>query len=143
MSNGGNYLFVYGTLLPGKAPREIATVVRKLRPMGDGFVRGRLYDLGEYPGAVLGKSGQIIAGKIFEIPEEPGLLKRLDEYEEFDAEEPKESLFLRKKWPVTRAEGKQRLVCWIYVYNPRSVPVRPSPARPSRAAGTRKTKSRH
>lgn len=124
MSNGANYLFVYGTLLPGKAPREIAPVVRKLRPVGDGFVRGRLYDLGEYPGAIPARTGQLIAGKIFEIPEEADLLKRLDEYEEFNAEEPEGSLFLRKKWPVTRATGKRRLLCWIYVYNRSPEPQR-------------------
>ena len=117
MSDGANYLFVYGTLLPGRAPREIATVVEKLRPVGDGFVRGRLYDLGEYPGAIPAKTGQLITGKIFEIPEEADLLKRLDEYEEFDAAAPEGSLFLRKKWPVTRTAGKRRLLCWIYVYN--------------------------
>ena len=102
-----------------------------------------MYDLGEYPGAVPGKSGQLIAGKIFEIPEDPELLERLDEYEEFDAEEPEESLFLRKKWPVTRAEKNERLVCWIYVYNRRPPPVRPVRVRPTGAPGARKRKSRH
>jgi gamma-glutamylcyclotransferase (GGCT)/AIG2-like uncharacterized protein YtfP len=129
MSNGANYLFVYGTLLPGKAPREIAPVVQKLRPLGDGFVRGRLYDLGQYPGAIPAKTGQLITGKIFEIPEEPDLLKRLDEYEEFDAEKPEGSLFLRKKLPVTRTAGNQRLLCWIYVYKRRPEPPRPSSTR--------------
>lgn len=118
MSNSGQYLFVYGTLLPGRAPAEIAPTVDRLRTVGDGFVRGRLYDLGEYPGIVLDETGEEIPGKIFRLPKEPEVLKRLDEYEEFDAAQPEGSLFVRKEWPVTRKDGNRKLVCWVYVYNP-------------------------
>jgi len=48
-----DYLFTYGTLKHGHAPDEIASAVTKLRPVGKGFVPGVLYDLGDYPGAVL------------------------------------------------------------------------------------------
>jgi gamma-glutamylcyclotransferase (GGCT)/AIG2-like uncharacterized protein YtfP len=118
VSNGGQYLFVYGTLLPGRAPTEITPTLRRLRAVGDGFVRGRLYDLGEYPGVVLDETGEKIPGKIFRLPEEPEVLKRLDEYEEFDAAQPEGSLFVRKEWPVTRRSGSKKLICWVYVYNP-------------------------
>jgi gamma-glutamylcyclotransferase (GGCT)/AIG2-like uncharacterized protein YtfP len=118
VSDRGQYLFVYGTLLPGRAPAEIAPTVRRFRAVGDGFVRGRLYDLGEYPGVVLDETGEEIAGKIFRLPEEPEVLKRLDAYEEFDATQPEASLFVRKEWPVTRRDGNRKLVCWVYVYNP-------------------------
>jgi len=117
VSDKGQYLFVYGTLLPGRAPAEIAPIVRRLRAVGDGFVRGRLYDLGEYPGVVLDETGKEIPGKIFRLPEEPEVLKRLDEYEEFDAAQPEGSLFVRKEWPVIRRGGNRTLVCWVYVYN--------------------------
>lgn len=118
MSKGGQYLFVYGTLLPDRAPAEIAPIVRRFRAMGDGSVRGRLYDLGEYPGVVLDETGGEIPGKIFRLPEEPEVLKRLDEYEEFDAAQPEGSLFVRKEWPVTRKNAGKKLICWVYVYNP-------------------------
>jgi len=45
-------LFVYGTLRPGRAPAAIAPVVATLRRLGPARVRGRLYQLGAYPGAV-------------------------------------------------------------------------------------------
>ena len=48
-----DYLFAYGTLAEEHAPQEIAGTVTQLRYVGQGFVFGRLYDLGEYPGAVL------------------------------------------------------------------------------------------
>ena len=118
MNKGGQYLFVYGTLLPGRAPAGIAATVDRLKPAGDGFVRARLYDLGEYPGIVLDETGEKIPGKIFRLPAEPEVLKRLDEYEEFDAAQPEASLFVRKKWPVTKKNGNKKLICWVYVYNP-------------------------
>ena len=73
------YLFAYGTLQPGLAPTKIARVAAKLRPVGEGFVRGVLYDLGGYPGAVADPSAMgKIAGTVMELPEEEGVLERLD-----------------------------------------------------------------
>ena len=105
-------------MLPGRAPAEIAPIVRRLQAVGDGFIHGRLYDLGEYPGVVLDEAGEEIPGKIFRLPQEPEILKRLDEYEEFDSVQPEGSLFVRKEWPVSRSNGNKKLICWVYVYNP-------------------------
>ena len=49
-------------------------------------------------------------------------LKRLDEYEEFDAAQPDGSLFVRKQLPVTRS-GNRTLACWVYVYNQHAAAV--------------------
>ncbi len=91
-------------------------MVRRFRRVGQGFVRGRLYDLGEYPGAVLTRSGPFIRGLVFELPDEPGILERLDAYEEFDKSHPKASLFVRKRRVVSLRDGK-KIECWIYAYN--------------------------
>jgi gamma-glutamylcyclotransferase (GGCT)/AIG2-like uncharacterized protein YtfP len=110
------YLFSYGTLLPSRAPAEIAPVVRRLRRVGRGRVHGRLYDLGEYPGAVLSKSGPLIAGQIFELPDDPEVIKKLDAYEGFNPSRQQGNLFVRKRRLVNIDNGK-RVWCWIYVYN--------------------------
>ena len=111
------YLFVYGTLQPGRAPVEISAVVRALRSVGAGRVRGVLYDLGEFPGAVLDEHGDSeVEGTVFELPEEPTALRRLDGYEEFDPDAPEGSLFRRVSHAVRLDTGKM-LSCWIYVYN--------------------------
>ena len=112
-----HHLFVYGTLSPRHAPPEIAATVRRLRPVGPASVRGHLYDLGEYPGAVLSeKSRSVIRGEVFELPGDQNTLTSLDTYEGFEPNKRSSSLFLRRVWPVTMDDGKRRR-CWVYVYN--------------------------
>ena len=111
------YLFSYGTLLPRHAPPEIAPTVRRFRRVGRGFVRGKLYDLGAYPGAILSRGGgPTVVGQVFELPDDPGVLTRLDDYEGFDPSRPQGSLFVRKRCLV-RLNNGQKLACWIYTYN--------------------------
>ncbi len=114
--NAKRYLFLYGTLLPRLAPPEIKPTVRRLRRVGRGIVRGHLFDFGEYPGAVLSRNGSQIVGQIFELPDDPEVLNRLDEYEGFDRSDPKSSLFVRKRRSVQLQDGT-RIFCWIYSYN--------------------------
>jgi len=109
-------LFVYGTLRPGRAPREIADAVSTLEPVGAGTVRGRMYDLGAYPGVVLGGDGSgEVHGEVFTVPD-AAILARLDAYEDYRPLDPGRSLFLRVQTAVMLASGA-REVCWIYVYN--------------------------
>jgi gamma-glutamylcyclotransferase (GGCT)/AIG2-like uncharacterized protein YtfP len=111
------HLFAYGTLQHGLAPGEIAAVVEKLRTVGPGFIAGTLYDLGEYPGAVLDPgSARKIHGTIFELPEDADLLRQLDVYEGFNPENSDQSLFVRTMQRVTLTTGGE-LSCWVYAYN--------------------------
>ena len=110
-------MFLYGTLLPSEAPQEIASIVRRFRRLGSAHVRGRLYDFGEFPGAVLDPSSRtIIHGELVALPSDGRILQELDRYEEFDPLDPKRSLFVRKKTKVQMANGSSR-EGWIYVYN--------------------------
>ena len=115
------YLFSYGTLLPQHAPSEVGGIVSKLRHFGEGTVRGVLYDLGDYPGAVLDPSSdKRILGTVFRLPEDPNILVEFDRYEGFNPSTPGTSLFLRKRYPVELATGPT-LECWIYDYNGKRV----------------------
>ena len=112
-----HYLFAYGTLAGTHVPQEIATAVKRLKYVGDGFIFGRLYDLGEYPGAVLETERQNkIFGKIFEVPRDPSLLKRLDGYEGFNPNRPARSLFIRRRTTISRP-NQPPLTGWVYEYN--------------------------
>ena len=117
MKRTTGHLFVYGTLSPRHAPPEIAATVGRLRPVGPASVRGRLYDLGEYPGAVLSKNSRtLIHGEVFELPTDAQTLSSLDSYEGFEPAKPSSSLFVRRAMPVVMDDGT-RVRCWIYVYN--------------------------
>ncbi|HEY3580356.1 MAG TPA: gamma-glutamylcyclotransferase family protein [Pyrinomonadaceae bacterium] len=115
------YLFLYGTLLPTQAPKEIASIVKRFRRLGPAQVRGKLYDLGEFPGAVLDSSARtMIQGELVALPSDERTWEALDRYEEFDPLDTKKSLFVRQKAKVRMANGSSR-DGWIYVYNRRPV----------------------
>jgi gamma-glutamylcyclotransferase (GGCT)/AIG2-like uncharacterized protein YtfP len=104
-------------LLSGKLSNEAATIVSQLRRVGPARVPGRLYDLGEYPGAVIDQSAKsFIKGELFELPDDDSLLKALDDYEEFDRSDRKNSLFIRARVNAGLIDGR-RLSSWMYVYN--------------------------
>jgi gamma-glutamylcyclotransferase (GGCT)/AIG2-like uncharacterized protein YtfP len=102
------HLFAYGTQQPGLAPAEIAPVVARLRALGEGFLFGKLYDLGNYPGAVVDSaSASIVYGTVFALPEDPGVIRALDAYEG--------EAFVRIAQLTTLVEGHV-LDCWVYDY---------------------------
>jgi gamma-glutamylcyclotransferase (GGCT)/AIG2-like uncharacterized protein YtfP len=108
-------VFLYGTLRPGHAPREIADAVSRLRRVGAGTVRGRLYDLGAYPGVVLDAAAAQVRGEVFAVPDGE-TLARMDAYEGYYAGDPAASLFLRVRGAVA-LDGGASEDCWVYVYN--------------------------
>ncbi len=110
-------LFVYGTLNPDRAPDEISGAVKRLRRIGNGTIRGKLYDLGDYPAVVVEQNTRNkVEGSVFALPDDPQTLAKLDEYEEFRPSDPRNSLFVRAKRTVTLANGRRRR-CWVYLYN--------------------------
>jgi gamma-glutamylcyclotransferase (GGCT)/AIG2-like uncharacterized protein YtfP len=112
-------LFIYGTLHPDRAPREIAAATRRLTPIGPATIRARLYNLGAYPGAVLDATAPPIPGSLFTVPD-AATLAALDAYEDFRPADPANSLFLRVETTATLPDGS-RQSCWVYIYN-REVP---------------------
>ena len=111
------YLFTYGTLLPGHAPAAMTSAAGRLRPIGEGRVQGALYDFGPYPGAILDAASEhIILGTVYELPADPAVLSQLDKYEDCYPDAPALSQYLRVLHPVVLASG-ETLDCWMYVYN--------------------------
>ena len=111
------HLFSYGTLQPHRAPKEISDVVERFEYVGRGEVAGVLFDLGEYPGMVHPKTqSDKVEGTIFQLPDDPDVLRRLDDYEGFNPKDPERSLFVRSRRLVATKDGKQT-TCWVYFYN--------------------------
>ena len=66
-----NTLFVYGTLLLD-VQSDIANFLKKnAQFVGEGYLAGQLFDLGQYPGAVFQKDADSrIYGHVFELRSE-------------------------------------------------------------------------
>jgi len=116
------YLLVYGTLLASELPRAPIDVAASLQLIGRRRVRGRLYDLGEYPGLVLGRG--LVEAELHALAD-PGVLAALDAYERFDPDDPQGSLFVRRRirvprfgtGPDCRWFDRWAIDAWIYCYN--------------------------
>lgn len=112
-------LFVYGTLRTDDSAPEAKLLKSKSRNLGAAVLEGaRLFDLGEYPGAVRSDDpSEKVEGLLLEIdPEESAeLLARLDAYEEFEPHRPEQSLFIRERAEVR--SGNKTRKAWIYWYN--------------------------
>lgn len=116
------YLLVYGTLLASELPRAPIDVAASLQLIGRRRIRGRLYDLGEYPGLVPGDD--LVEAELHALAD-PGVLTALDAYEGFDPDDPQGSLFLRRSirvprfgtGPDCRWFDRQTIDAWVYTYN--------------------------
>ena len=111
------YLFVYGTLLPGAAPAAMTALLHRLRRVGPAIVPGYLHDLGNYPGIRIDPDANaIVRGELMAVTSAASWL-RLDTYEGYDRAQPERSLFRRERTRVTRTDTGGEGDAWIYVYN--------------------------
>lgn len=107
-------LFVYGSLLSGD--NEFGRyLMHNADFVAPAFFSGRLYDCGEYPGAIPGSGGYDIKGNIYRLNDVKDALIVLDDYEGFGDDQEQPNLFVRKPFNVT-CNGEQ-ITCWVYLYN--------------------------
>ncbi|MBO9670185.1 MAG: gamma-glutamylcyclotransferase [Sphingobium sp.] len=103
-------LFVYGHLRRGQSGCRLLELEQRTEWLGEAQVRGRLYDLGDYPGLVLG-SNDIVQGELIAF-DDPALWTALDAYEDCDPDDPDTSEYRRIEIDLP---GGDR--AWTYVYN--------------------------
>lgn len=109
------YLFVYGTLLDSQ--NEFGAYLNaNCTFYADGKFKGRLYDMGDYPGATIDEKGNnYVHGKIYRVNNAKPLFKQLDYYEGYGPDEAQPNLFVRE---LVLVETTDTIVeCWVYVYN--------------------------
>lgn len=104
-------VFVYGTLRPGQPAFKELRLAERVVCLGPATVAGTLYDLGDYPGAILGDSG-VIAGELL-MPRDDAVFTVLDAFELFNPQNPDQSEYLRVQTMTSADEAS----AWIYVYN--------------------------
>lgn len=103
------FVFVYGSLRQGGS-NDITRLVPAPRWVGRAVIAGTLFDLGPYPGAVLGGAGRVV-GEVYAIS--AALERRLDEIEEVHQHDE----YLRREIQV-EVEGRA-LPCLVYEINSR------------------------
>ncbi len=115
MKNVSPYLFVYGTLLD-KQNEFGAYLNANCSFYADGKFKGGLYDMGEYPGAIIDNKGSnYVHGKIYQLNNTKQVFKQLDHYEGFGPDEAQPNLFVRELVSVEAADTT--VECWVYLYN--------------------------
>ena len=106
--DGGALLFVYGTLRAASGHPMHRRLRAKAEFIGAGSFRGRLYDLGTFPGAVASLSNtERVHGEIYRLREPERAFRMLDAYED--------TAFRRAEVTIRGADGTARR-CWIYLY---------------------------
>ena len=112
-------LFVYGTLKIETIEEVMPQLLSYLHFAGNGFVRGRLFDIIEYPGAICDdNTNNQVFGQLFTIRLgfENEVLHSLDDYEGYNERDIAGSLFRRDKVLVYNKEANA-ISAWIYWYN--------------------------
>ncbi len=115
-STARRLVFVYGTLRRG-AFRDINQLSPSPRFVAMGEVAGALFDLGPYPGIVLGGGTRVI-GEVYEVS--PELERILDEIEEVWPQQTGEYQKREVTLLSAQAHGGEplELRCFLYEINP-------------------------
>jgi len=110
-----NLLFVYGTLL--NEDNEYAVYLKNNSShYSYGKLRGKLYDIGEYPGAILSaENDDRIYGSILELCDPVKILPVIDDYEGYGEDQLQPNEFTRVTFDVETEAG--HIICWVYLYN--------------------------
>lgn len=99
-------IFIYGSLRRGSA-QSMSARFPESKFIAEAKVRGRLYDLGAYPGLLLSESNSLVSGEVYEVDDET--LNKLDEFEA-------STNYLRKE--VEISVGNENQLGWTYEPNP-------------------------
>lgn len=107
------HLFVYGTLLKDIQSDTFQSVKSFLKFESEGYLKGKLFDLGEYPAVVDdNKTSGKVKGEVYTINNADKVFNILDEYEGIHDPEPEYS---RRKKIVAVSKNKN-IKSWVYLY---------------------------
>jgi gamma-glutamylcyclotransferase (GGCT)/AIG2-like uncharacterized protein YtfP len=108
-------VFFYGTLMSGFERPGRSRIDSKLTPVGRGWIKATLFDLGIYPAAIPA-SDEHVLGEVHRMSDVDAVLAALDEIEGYRPAQPDASLYTRVETPVTFDDGRVEQA-WAYFYN--------------------------
>jgi gamma-glutamylcyclotransferase (GGCT)/AIG2-like uncharacterized protein YtfP len=118
MSNENYKLFVYGSLRSGFRNPVYQYLTKYFHLLGEAVVKGKLYDLGEFPAAAATEEEKFISGELYCINnplEFSWAIGQLDDYEGLNTEEGETPLYRREE--VIAYKNGEAHTAWIYWYN--------------------------
>ncbi|HMI77159.1 MAG TPA: gamma-glutamylcyclotransferase family protein [Ferruginibacter sp.] len=111
-------LFVYGSLRSGFRNPVYNYLTKYFHLLGEAVVKGKLYDMGEYPVALPTAEEKFISGELYTINdpvEFSWAIAQLDDYEGLNPEEGEQPLYKREE--VLAYQDGQPITAWIYWFN--------------------------
>ena len=110
-------LFAYGTLRRDIRHSRFSLLLEAAtRAVAPARMRGRLFDLGWYPGFVPAyQSGSWVYGEIHTLNDPEETLARVDEYEGCSPDNPRPHEFERVEMDAELEDGTH-VPAWVYVY---------------------------
>lgn len=117
MENKVYHLFVYGSLLSGFKSQAYDYLSRYFILVAPAKIKGRLYDMGEYPAAISATEDVFIKGELYIIKNESEFsyaIGQLDDYEGISPE-PGEQQFYRREL-VDVMHDNNITEAWVYWY---------------------------
>lgn len=117
MNNAIQLIFVYGSLRRGFHGPAFQYIAPYFKHLADGKVKGKLYDLVEYPAALPTTDDHFIIGELYEANSPDAFdwaISQLDDYEGVHPEEGEVQLYERALTTVYSDKGEH--TAWIYWY---------------------------
>jgi gamma-glutamylcyclotransferase (GGCT)/AIG2-like uncharacterized protein YtfP len=111
-------LFVYGSLRKGFEHPAFTYISNYFDFVCHAKIKGRLYDLGEYPAAIPSEEEHFIIGELYSIKnitEFGYAIAQLDDYEGINPGDGATSLYRRELANIYTGNGL--LTAWVYWYN--------------------------
>lgn len=110
------FIFVYGTLRKASTTNMNYIVARHCNYFSDGYLRGKLYNVDNYPAAIESTNPKDkVYGELYEIADHL-ILPQLDAYEECTHQFPEPHEYSRKKQRITLFDGGS-VSAWVYIFN--------------------------
>jgi len=119
MTNHASYfVFAYGSLRKGFNSSAYEYISRYFNFFGSATVKGKLFDLGEYPAAIPVEEDAFIKGELYSVKNEDEFswaIAQLDDYEGVLVEPPEQPMYRRE---IADTFINNTIVpAWVYWYN--------------------------
>jgi gamma-glutamylcyclotransferase (GGCT)/AIG2-like uncharacterized protein YtfP len=110
-----NTIFVYGSLRSGFRSEAYQYISRYFNLLGNATIKGKLFDLGDYPAAIATDENYFLVGELYQIAREEEFnwaIEQLDDYEGLNVEADETALYKREI--TTVYINNETVKAWVY-----------------------------